>query len=101
MEMLLMALTMSLLGLAVSAVLFSAATRHEREAESRTAADLAVAPSGFFAENPPLDNPPVSVEVLLLQIERHVRAETDAAESFRTEPSLEALRVRSSSPLVR
>jgi hypothetical protein len=99
MEMLLMALTMSLLGLAVSAVLFSAATRHEREAES-TAADLAVAPSGFFAENPPLESPPVSVEVLLLQIERHVRAEKDAAESFRTEPTLEALRVRSSSPLV-
>jgi len=99
MEMLLMALTMTLLGLAVSAVLFGAATRKEREAEV-AARELAVAPSEFFAENPPLANPPVSVEVLLMQIERHVRAEIDAAESFTSEPTLEALRVRSTSPLV-
>jgi len=100
MEMLLMAFTMTLLGVAVSAVLFGAATRNEREAESSAAADLAVAPSDFFAHNPPLENPPVSVEVLLLQIERHVRAERDAAESFTSAPTLEALRVRSGSPLV-
>jgi hypothetical protein len=99
MEMLLMALTMTLLGTAVCGVLFGAATRNERKAESEAALDLAPA-SAFFADNPPLDNPPISVEVLLLQIERHVRAEKDAAESFTTAPTLEALRVRSSSPLV-
>ena len=100
MEMLLMALTMTLLGTAVAAVLFGAATRNERKAESEAALDLAAAPSEFFAANPPLESPPISVEVLLLQIERHVRAEQEAAESFSIAPTLEALRVRSSSPLV-
>jgi len=101
MEMLLIGVTMSLLGLAVSAVLFSAATRDERQGEAEAATSLAVATSEFFAENPPLDSPPVSVEVLLMQIERHVRAEKDAAESFTSSPTLEALRVPTSSPLVR
>jgi hypothetical protein len=102
MEMLLLALTMSLLGMAVSAVLFAAATRDERAEEAEAAAkDLAVAPSEFFAENPPLESPPVSVEVLLMQIERHVKAEKHAAESFSSSPTLEALRVETSSPLVR
>jgi hypothetical protein len=98
MEMLLMAFTMTLLGVAVSAVLFGAATRNEREAEAKAAADVALAPSEFFADNPRLDSPPVSVEVLLMQIEKHVRAEKDAAESFTSAPTVEALHVRSASP---
>jgi hypothetical protein len=81
-------------------VLFAAAARNEG-AEANAASDLVVAPSEFFAENEPLENPPVSVEVLLLQIERHVRAEKDAAESFTTSPTVEALRAQTSSPLMR
>ena len=100
MEMLLMGLTMGLLGLAVSAVLFSAATRNEagQEAEAR---ELATEPSQFFADHDRLENPPVSVEVLLMDIERHVRLEQEAAESFTAAPTVEALHATTASPLAR
>jgi hypothetical protein len=99
MEMLLMALTMALLGMAVSAVLFSAATRSAEGLEGETASDLAAEPSQFFADHERLENPPVSVESLLAEIERHVRLEQEAAESFTADPTVEALHVRTASPL--
>ena len=43
--------------------------------------------------------PNVPLEVLLLQIERHVRLEQAAAESFIHLPSPEALNLRTQSPL--
>lgn len=101
MEMLLMALTMALLGMAVSAVLFAAATRSDRTAEAGTVPDLAAAESEFFADNAPLENPPVSVEVLLMEIEKHVRLEREAAESFTKAPTIETLHASTASPLTR
>jgi hypothetical protein len=41
----------------------------------------------------------VPVELLLLQLERHVRLEQAAAESFLMAPTLQSLHSRSSSPL--
>jgi hypothetical protein len=99
MEMLLMALAMTLMGVVVSGVLFAAATNEGDAVE--VPAEAALAPSGFFAEGrPTLASPPVSVEVLLLQIEGHVRMEQAAVESFIAKPTVEALHTPTLSPLV-
>jgi hypothetical protein len=53
-------------------------------------------------EPPPVAGvvPKVPIEVLLAQIERHIRLEQAAAESFSIAPSLESLHGRTVSPLV-
>lgn len=101
MEMLLAGLAMTLLGVAVSGLLFAAATKDRNaEASAATAAEaLQPAPSGFFTEEK-LDKQPVSVEVLLMQIEGHVRMEQAAVESFLAMPSVETLHTKTLSPLV-
>ncbi len=100
MEMLLMAIAMTLMGIVVSGVLFAAATNEDSPAEGAAEA-LQPASSEFFAEGRPrLASPPVSVEVLLLQIEGHVRMEQAAAESFHASPTVEALHTPTLSPLV-
>ena len=85
MEMFLMVACMSLFGFAVSALAFGAATRDQR-GEEATAPEAAVArtPQRFFVHDAarPAGVPQVPVEVLLLQIERHIRLEQAAAESF-------------------
>jgi hypothetical protein len=101
MEMLLAGLAMTLMGLAVSGLLFAAATR-DRSAEAAVttpAEALQPVPSAFFADEK-MDTPPVSVDVLLLQIESHVRMEQAAVESFLAMPSVEALHTKTMSPLV-
>ena len=62
---------------------------------------LELAPERFFGESHPSfhRSPHVPLEVLLLQIERHVRLEQAAAESFIHLPSPEALNLRTQSPL--
>ena len=79
---------MSLLGVAVSALLF--ARRHARRSAPRRRAPAearrptrAAARSSRERRRGARDRPPhVPIEVLLLQIERHVRLEQAAAESF-------------------
>lgn len=104
MEMLLMGVAMSLLGVAVCAGLFAAATSDVRAMEANAALEPVVeaAPSEFFAPSPvvAMARPIVSVDVLLLQIERHVRMEQAAAESFMAMPTAEMLHMRTASPLV-
>jgi hypothetical protein len=107
MEMFLMALCMSLLGVAVTAIAFGAATRDEtREAEALPAAKPVPAsvPARFFVEEMPVPvaarQPRVPIEALLLQIERHIRLEQAAAESFLESPTAQSLHSRTSSPLV-
>jgi hypothetical protein len=110
MEMFLMALCMSVLGLAVCAMAFGAATRDERplgaaQAEARTAIrpalQIPVTQTAFFVGTPVVAAAPtaVPIEVLLLQIERHVRLEQAAAESFHSHPTSESLHSRTTSPL--
>jgi hypothetical protein len=100
--MFLMALALSLLGVAVSAALFGAATRDVRPASKLPPLRKAVqpaAPARFFADvTAPAS--PVPVEVLLLQLERHIRLERAAAESFLHQPTRESLHSRTTSPLV-
>ena len=106
MEMFMMAAVMSLLGVAVCAVLFAAATRGESVEAPRPAEQLARAPQRFFASAPgsePAKVPRqelVPVEALLLQIEQHIRLEQAAAESFLHTPTGQSLHSRTTSPLV-
>ncbi len=99
MEMFLMAGALSLMGVAVCAVLFAAATRAEQppaEPAERPAREM----PRFFAGEPLMQPGRVPIEALLLQIERHVQLEQAAAESFHFAPTVEALHSRTMSPLV-
>jgi hypothetical protein len=99
--MFLMAMCISVFGLAVCAIAFGAATRDERrQPELSLEQQLALAPQRFFAEDRTTSQPHVPLEVLLLQIERHVRLEQAAAESFIDFPTRESLHCRTVSPLV-
>ena len=63
---------------------------------------VAVSPSRFFGGDiaPVTDQAPVPTELLLSQIERHVRLEQVAAERFVNLPTPESLRSLSESPFV-
>jgi hypothetical protein len=102
MMMFLMALSLGMFGFAVTAMAFGAATRTQRKTESPIQPRIQLAPEKFFAESHPafFRQPNVPIEVLLLQIERHVRLEQAAAESFISLPSPEVLNCRTQSPLV-
>jgi hypothetical protein len=96
MEMFLMGLCAAVLvsGLVVAAVRFGAATRSES----------AVAVAGSFSErvtaSPAVQPRPIPIELLLLQIENHVRAEQAAAESFLAFPTQAQLYRKTTSPFV-
>ncbi len=102
MEMFLMVATVSLLGMVVSVGLFAAATRDGASAsELSVEQPLPAAPPRFFlADRDAAVRPRVPIEVLLLQIERHVRLEQAAAESFLDSPTIKSLHSRTTSPLV-
>jgi hypothetical protein len=105
MEMFLMAVAMSLLGIAVSAIAFSAAVREEPPREPREPSlpiGLTTLPNdSFFADNRLQGGRAVvPIEALRLQIEHHVRLEQAAAEAFHRRPTHEALHVETVSPLV-
>lgn len=112
MVMFLMALCLSLFGLAVTAMAFGAATREERPVEAaqpelKPALPVSLSPSRFFTDLPIAPaasvgpaRPQVPIEVLLLQIDRHVRLEQAAAESFLDYPTVSSLHSRTASPLV-
>jgi hypothetical protein len=106
MEMFLSVLALSLVGVLVSAMLFAAALPRPHEIDTRrTSDDARVIQAGrFFVDDRRRDIPaaisPVPLEALLLQLERHVRLEQAAAESFHWSPTPEALHMRTVSPLV-
>lgn len=97
-----MAVALSLLGVAVSAVMFAAATRDERAREESVPIGLAtLSDEHFFADDRVhAGRSAVPIEALRLQIERHVRLEQAAAEAFHQMPTHEALHVQTMSPLV-
>jgi len=102
MEMFLMVATVSFLGIVVSIGLFAAAMHgEERSSDARIEQALPLGPPRFFLqERPAATVPRVPIEVLLLQIERHVRLEQAAAESFLDSPTPKSLHSRTTSPLV-
>jgi hypothetical protein len=106
MEMLLMALCVSMFGLAVAAIAFGAAT-NTKPSTSAVQPELrpvkAVAPSKFFNDQvlPPLaQHPHLPNAALLAQIEDHVRLEQAAAESFLESPSHKQLHTKTTSAFV-
>jgi hypothetical protein len=99
MEMFLTLVALSLFATFVTAALFVAAVRRSSAVEEDTLQAAMPAPH-FFANAPPPLVTQVPIELLLLQIERHVRLEEAAAESFVHRPSREVLHSRTASPLV-
>jgi hypothetical protein len=103
MEMFLMVLTLSIVGVLVSGILFRAATRETTEAAA------AISPLGIPAEErffmPRAAAPAIGsrarADALVLEIERHVRLERAAAEAFLQFPTAEALHMRTLAPLAR
>ena len=111
MAMFLMILTMSVFCFAVACVAFGAATQEEHDVQvvrsiARPAMLLPLAQPRFFADiaEVPLaasaGHQQVPLEMLLLQIDRHVRLEQAAAESFIEAPTTASLHSRTTSPLV-
>jgi len=107
MEMFLMGLCLSLLGLSVTAVAFGAATRsRERYPEQQPAVEpvVTVVPAHFFSDSAAAPAPALSmqvpIEALLLQIENHVRLEHAAAESFVAYPTAALLHGKTMSTFV-
>lgn len=103
MVMFLMAACVAMFGLAITAMAFGAATRDSRRpAEPVLEPRLALPKSDFFVDDaaPKAVPQPVAVDVLLLQIEGHVRLEQAAAESFLEAPTAQSLHSRTASPLM-
>jgi hypothetical protein len=101
MVMFLSLMIMSLLAVALCAVAFAAATRGEARAEAQPERKLVLERPRFFApEAKPAGAPPVPVEVLVSQIERHVRLEQAAAEAYLDLPTRDALHSRTASPFL-
>lgn len=103
MEMFLMVLTLSLVGVLVSGILFKAATRETGTTAMAFSPFDAVEEERFFMLRPaaPADATRATADALVLQIERHVRLERAAAEAFLQFPSVEALHMRTLAPLAR
>jgi hypothetical protein len=102
MEMFLMALCLSVLGLAVTAMAFGAATRPERTQPAPAPQPGVAKPQArFFVDPPgPMPRPRVPIEVLLLEIENHIRLEQAAAESFVGSPTSAMLHSKTTSTFV-
>ncbi|HTT18903.1 MAG TPA: hypothetical protein VMG82_08155 [Candidatus Sulfotelmatobacter sp.] len=107
MEMLLMGLCVAVFGTGVAAAAFGAATRSESPSSAvqpKLPLVKAATATRFFSDS--IDTPPaiptqqVPIEVLLLQIENHVRMEQAAAECFLALPSHAQLHSKSNSPFV-
>ena len=105
MEMFLMGLCVSLFGVGVAALAFGAATRQESSAPrvQPEPSALEKAPARFFAGRAVPVPPPqlqIPIEVLLQQIENHVRLEQAAAESFVKFPTNALLHSKTTSPFM-
>jgi hypothetical protein len=105
MEMFLMILLMSVLTFAIAAIGFKASERGEfrKEPAQPAVPALKPAPERFFSPQliPTIPvRTQVPIEVLLQQIENHVRVEQAAAESFVQFPTQAHLHTKTPSPFV-
>ena len=103
MEMFLMALCISVFTLAIAVAAFKASTRSETPV-SAAQPELPLVKEAtrprFFSDRVPVLPTQVPIEVLLLQIENHVRLEHAAAECFLESPNASLLHSRTISTLV-
>lgn len=98
-----MVAAMSLLGVAASVAIFAAATHDERAPQHAVVEEtVLLGTPRFFASAAGAVRavPSVPIEILLLQIERHVQLEQAAAESFHHYPTAQSLHMPTLSPLV-
>ena len=107
MDMLLMGLCVTFIGVAFTALAFVAATRPTSSAPEAQpqlpAVKAAATPARFFSDTAAQSitlQPQVPIEVLLHQIENHVRLEQAAAESFVAFPTQALLHSKTTSPFV-
>ena len=103
MFMFLTLLLVSLSVLTATAVLAVGAARRDEKSPvlQPERAVVAEAPKFFVVEAPaPATKQPIPLEVLLSQIDRHVRLEQAAAKSFLQVPTAGSLYTRTESPLV-
>ena len=108
MEMLLMGICVAVFGMAIACAAFGAAVRPERLAEKAAEVKAepvkAAAAPRFFINEVSLPTPngrtSVPIEALLLQLERHVRLEQAAAESFLAQPTSALLHSKTVSPFL-
>jgi hypothetical protein len=105
MDMFVIGLCFTFFCLSVIALVFVAATRAQAPApEARPELPVVKAsPARFFADRvtPTIPTPvPIPIEVLLQQLENHVRLEQAAAESFVAHPSHAQLHSKTTSPFV-
>ena len=105
MDMFVVGLCFTFFGLAVTGLVFAAATQTQAMAPKSQPELSAVktAPQRFFAERvtPSMPAPVlIPIEVLLQQLENHVRLEQAAAESFVAFPSHAQLHSKTTSPFV-
>ena len=100
MEMFVTLVVLSVLGTLVFGMLLVAAPTRSTPAPQELPTPVMLPAARFFVENLPQPSTQVPIEVLLLQIERHVRLEQTAAESFVGLPTRELLHSRTVSPLV-
>ena len=107
MEMLLMGLCVAVFGAGVAVAAFGAATRSESPSSTeqpKLPLVKAVPATRFFSDSdatpPSLPSRPVPIEVLLLQIENHVRMEQAVAELFISSPTQAQLHSKTNSPFV-
>jgi hypothetical protein len=106
MEMFLMGLCVSVFGLGVAAAAFGAATRSESSNSAVQPQQPVVkpaVPTRFFSDRAVATSVPsqqVPIEVLLQQIENHVRLEQAAAESFVAFPTEALLHSKTTSSFV-
>ncbi|MFG1691468.1 hypothetical protein ACGF5M_04875 [Gemmatimonadota bacterium] len=102
MEMFLVALFTSLFGLGIAIAGFGLATRDEEEEEPQEQPQRVSMPPGNLLPNDPPSVIPTSrlpSDLLMLQLERHIRLELAAAEAYLDSPTTEMLHARTSSPL--
>ena len=106
MELFLMVACLALFGMAVTCLAFAAATSEPEAPKAEVPEQkpvLTPARTRFFTDDvlaPAALQYQVPLEVLLLQIESHVRLEQAAAESFLDSPASASLHSRTTSPLV-
>lgn len=103
MVMFLTILLVSFAVLTVTAVLAVGLAPRERTAPAlRPERPASVEPPQFFVADAPLPatRQPIPLELLLAQIDRHVRLEQAAAKTFLAVPTASSLHTRTESPLV-
>jgi hypothetical protein len=103
MEMFLVLVLASVLVGGVSALLMVAAERAHAPAERREEPRPVLVPSHFFVADrarPPAYQPAIPIELLVSQIDGHVRLEQAAMEAFLQSPNAQSLHSRTTSTLV-